>query len=221
MSKIITIVLADDHPIVRQGLRTVLEGQAGYQVIGEAEDGLAALALTEQLKPQVLIVDLMMPGLNGLEVTRRVRKQQPETQVVVLSMQGSEPYVLEALRSGASAYVLKATSTSSLLEAVQAAVKGQRYLSPPLTERAIEAYLQKAAEASSQPDGYKLLTTREREVFQLAAEGLTNPQIAERLSISVRTAETHRTNLMRKLGLHTETELVRYAIGRGIIQKEG
>ena len=214
-----TIILADDHPIVRQGLRTLLETQLDYKVIGEASDGLEALALVEQLKPDVLIVDVMMPGLNGLEVTKRIRKQLPQTQVVVLSMHANEPYVLEALRSGASAYVLKATSTASLVEAVRAAATGQRYLSPPLTERAIEVYLQKADEANTELDGYKMLTAREREVFQLVAEGLANAEIAERLSISGRTVETHRTNVMRKLRLHTETELVRYAISRGIISE--
>lgn len=213
----ITIVLADDHPIVRQGLRTLLEGQPDYQIIGEAEDGLKAIALVEELKPDVLIVDVMMPGLNGLEVTKRSRQRVPQTQVVVLSMHSNEPYVLEALRSGATAYVLKATSTVSLLEAVRAAVNGQRYLSPPLTERAIESYIQKADAPSADVDGYKILTTREREVFQLAAEGVSNPDIAKRLSISPRTAETHRANIMRKLQLRSENELVRYAIQRGII----
>lgn len=213
----ITIVLADDHPIVRQGLRTLLEGQPEYLVVGEADDGLKALDLVEELKPDVLIVDVMMPGLNGLEVTKRVRQRVPQTQVIVLSMHSNEPYVLEALRSGATAYVLKATSTASLLDAVKAAVNGQRYLSPPLTERAIEAYIQKAATPSEEVDGYKILTTREREVFQLAAEGLSNPEIANRLSISPRTAETHRANIMRKLQLRTENELVRYAMQRGII----
>lgn len=213
------IVLADDHPIVRQGLRTLLESQPSYQVVGEAEDGLKALELVEQLKPDVLIVDIMMPSLNGLEVVKRVHKLLPQTRIVVLSLHSNEPYVLDALNSGASAYVLKATSIISLVEAVQAAVKGQRYLSPPLSERAIEAYLQKAADASAEVDSYKLLSAREREVFQLAAEGLTNPQIAERLSISPRTAETHRTNIMRKLRFHTENELVRYAIQRGIISE--
>lgn len=216
---LITIILVDDHPFVRQGLRTVLESQPNYRVIGEAEDGLSALEMVEQLKPEVLIVDLMMPGLNGLEVTRRVHKLLPQTKIVVLSMQGSEPYVLEALESGASAYVLKTTSTASLVEAVQVVVAGQRYLSPPLSDRAIEAYLQKAAEAKNYTDGYRLLTTREREVFQLAAEGVSNQEIAERLSISPRTAETHRTNIMRKLGLRSEADLVRYAMARGIISE--
>jgi two-component system, NarL family, response regulator NreC len=213
----VSIVLADDHPIVRQGMRTLLEGQLNYDVVGEADDGLAALAMVERLKPDVLIVDVMMPGLNGLEVTRRVREQFPRTRVVVLSMHSNEPYVLDALRSGATAYVLKATSTASLIEAVRAAATGQRYLSPPLTDRAINAYIQRAEDSSAAPDAYKMLTSREREVLQLAAEGLTNAEIGDRLSISPRTAETHRTNLLRKLKLRSQTELVRYAIQRGLI----
>lgn len=206
------IVLADDHPIVRQGLRSLLEEQLNYEVVGEADDGLAALEIVERLKPDVLIVDVMMPGLNGLEVTKRVRQRSPQTHVVVLSMHSNEPYVLEALRSGATAYVLKGTSTSSLAEAVRSAATGQRYLSPPLTERAIDAYIHRAGDGSSQLSTYKMLTAREREVLQLAAEGLSNADIGGRLFISPRTAETHRTNLMRKLRLHSQTELVRYAM---------
>src|SRR3954468_16654488 len=127
-SAAITIVLADDHPLIRQGLRTVLESQGGYQVVAEAEDGLQAMEIVERLQPDVLIVDVMLPSLNGLEVTRRVRARLPQTLVVVLSMYANESYILEALRSGASGYVLKATSTNSLIEAVRAALTGQRYL---------------------------------------------------------------------------------------------
>jgi two-component system, NarL family, response regulator NreC len=205
--EVTNIIVADDHPIVRQGIRTLLESQLNYQVVGEADDGLMAVNMVEQLRPDVLIVDVMMPGLNGLEVTKRVQKSVPQTRVIVLSMHANEPYVLEALRSGATAYVLKTTSTQSLVEAVRAVTTGQRYLSPPLTERAIEAYIQKADEAVLELDGYKMLTSGEREVFQLTAEGLNNSDIAERLSISPRTAETHRTNLLRKLKLRSQTAL--------------
>lgn len=218
----ITIVLADDHPIVRQGIRALLDTQPDYEVVAEVDDGLAAIETVERLKPDVLIVDVMMPGLNGLEVTRRVRERLPQTRVIVLSMHSNEPYVLEALRNGATAYVLKATSTSSLMEAIQAAAAGKRYLSPPLTERAIDAYIQRAKTVSSEwdkADSYEMLTTREREVLQLAAEGLSNIQIGERLTISPRTAETHRTNLMRKLKLRSQTDLVRYSMERGLISK--
>jgi two-component system, NarL family, response regulator NreC len=219
-TSITTIVLADDHPIVRQGLRALLESQPGYSIIGEAEDGLSAVKLVEDLKPDILIVDVMMPGLNGLEVVKRVRERLPLTKIVVLSMHANEPYVLEALRSGATAYVLKATSTSNLLEAVKAAANGQWYLSPPLSDRAIANYIQKADHANPELNNYKMLTSREREVFQLTAEGLSSAEIGERLSISPRTAETHRTNIMRKLDLRSQHELVNYATQQGLISRE-
>ena len=215
------IVLADDHPIVRQGLRTLLESQPEFQVVGEAENGLTAISLVEQLKPDILILDIMMPGLNGLEVVKRVRQNTPQTQVVVLSLHSNEPYVLEALRSGAAAYVLKASSNASLIEAVKAVSLGRHYLSPPLSERAIELYIEQANGGNEpEEDGYTILTTREREVFQLIAEGLSNAQVGEKLTINPGTAETHRTNIMRKLHLHNENELVRYAIQRGVIAGE-
>lgn len=212
-----TIVLADDHPLIRQGVRTMLESRRDYEVVGEADDGLRAVELVERLRPDILIVDVMLPGLNGLEVTRRVVAQVPQTRVIVLSMHATESYVLDALRSGAAGYVLKTTATASVVEAVGAALAGQRYLSPPLSALAIEAYMRKADDATARFDGYKMLSAREREVFQLAAEGLTNAEISERLQISPRTAETHRTHIMRKLGLHSTTDLVRYAIQHGII----
>lgn len=211
-----SIVLVDDHPVVRKGLRAMLEQDLDCTVVGEADDGLKGLEMVEHLKPDVLIVDVMLPGLNGLEVTRRVKQALPQTRIIVLSMHSNEPYVLEALRSGATAYVLKSSSTENLTEAVRAVVTGQRYLSPPLTERAIEAYIQRSG-AVPEVSGYQTLTSREREVFQLAAEGLSNAEIGERLFISPRTAETHRSNLMKKLGLRSESELIRYAIQQGII----
>jgi len=211
----ITIVLADDHHVVRQGLRALLEGESEFSVVGEASEGLEVIKLVERLKPTILLLDLMMPGLNGLEVTRQVRQRWPETRVLILSMHANEAYVLEALRSGAAGYVLKDASAADLIQAVHEVAAGRRYLSPPLSERAIEAYVQRAEVASA--DDYETLSTREREVLQLAAEGRTNAEIAARLFISPRTVETHRANLMRKLGLHNQTELVRYAIQRGII----
>ncbi len=216
----LTIVMADDHPVVRKGLRALLEAEPDYQVVGEADDGLAALALVERLKPAILIVDVMMPGLGGLEVTRQITQRLPDTRVIVLSMYSNEPYVLEALRNGAAAYVLKTTSTSTLVEAVREVSAGRRYLSPPLTERAIQVYVQRAHQAQHPMDRYDLLTSREREVLALAAEGHNNAEIGERLYISPRTAETHRTNLMRKLDLTTQAELLRYALQRGLITVE-
>ena len=213
-----TIVLADDHPIVRQGLRTLLEAEPDFTIVGEAADGLETVELAGRLQPQVLILDLMLPGLSGLEVTRQVHQRSPQTRVVILSMHANEAYVLEALRNGAAAYVLKEAGAAELLQAVREVTAGRRYLSPPLSERAIEAYSEKAAAIPL--DLSETLTTREREVLHLAAEGLSNPEIAARLGISPRTAETHRANLMRKLGLHNQTELIRYAMRRGIIPSE-
>lgn len=216
----VTIVLADDHHVVRQGLRAVLAAEPLFSILGEAGDGREAVDLVAKLKPRVLIVDLMMPGLTGLEVTRRVRKESPDTQVVVLSMHASEPYVLEALRNGAAAYVLKNSQTAHLVQAVREAAAGRRYLGPTLSERAIAAYADRAAADSGPIDAYDSLTGREREVLHLAAEGQSHREIAQRLSISPRTAEVHRANLMRKLHLHNQTDLVRYAIRRGIITEE-
>jgi two-component system response regulator NreC len=215
----ISIVLADDHRVVRQGLRALLEAEADFRLVGETGDGLETVQLVERLKPDVLIVDLMMPSMNGLEVARQVGQRSSQTRVVILSMHANEGYVLEALRNGAAAYVLKDSSAADLVRAVHEVVAGRRYLSPPLSERAVEAYLRKAEPATLDP--YETLTLREREVLHLAAEGYTNAEIAERLSISPRTAETHRANMMRKLDLHTQTDLIRYALRRGILPMEG
>ena len=211
-----TIALADDHIVVRQGLRALLETEPDFRVIGEVGDGLEAVHLVERLQPDVLVLDLMLPGLSGLEVTRLVHRGSPQTRVLILSMYADEAYVLQALKNGAAGYVLKDSSAADLVQAVREVARGRRYLSPPLSERAIERYAQKA-ETSTQEDSYEMLTTREREVLHLAAEGHTNAEIAARLGISPRTVETHRANLMHKLGIHTQTDLVRYALRRGIV----
>lgn len=210
-----TIVLADDHPIVRRGLRAVLEAERGFTLVGEVGDGLEAVRTVERLLPDILIADLMMPGLTGLEVTRQVKQRVPTTKIIILSMHAAESYVLEALRNGAHGYVLKDVAADELVSAIQTVLAGRRYLSSQLSERAIERYIQKAE--STAKDSYESLTTREREVLKLAAEGLTNVEIAERLFISSRTAETHRANLMKKLCLSNHTELIRYAIRRGVL----
>ena len=214
-----TIVLADDHHIVRQGLRALLEVEKDLQVVGEAGDGLEAVQTVESLGPKVLVLDLMMPGLNGLDVLKQIKKRSPNTQIVILSMYANEAYVLEALSNGASAYVLKDSKSADLVQAVREAAAGRRYLSPPLTARAIEVYQQRAQATSL--DRYDTLTAREREVLHLAAEGMTNSEIAGRLGISSRTAETHRANLMHKLDMHSQAELIRFALRRGIIPMEG
>ncbi|HLH26801.1 MAG TPA: response regulator transcription factor [Chloroflexota bacterium] len=213
----ITVVLADDHPIVRQGVRSLLEGEDGCQVVGEATDGLTALDLIVRLRPDVVILDVQLPDLNGLEVARRAQEHAPHCRIIMLSMFADEAYVLEALRYGAVGYVLKASATSDVVAAIHTVMAGRRYLSAPLTERAIDAYAERAHAAARPLDRYELLSSREREVLQLAAQGLSNAEIGDRLVISPRTAETHRANLLRKLGLRTQTDLVRYAVGRGLI----
>jgi two-component system response regulator NreC len=215
---VITVVLADDHQVVRQGLRALLEAESDFEVIGEAGDGLEAVQLAERLRPGVLVLDLMMPGLSGLEVTRQVSRRSPHTRIVILSIHANEAYVLEALQNGASAYVLKKSSVDELVRAIREVTAGRRYLSPPLSEHAIEAYVQRSRDSTMDP--YAMLTDREREVLHLVAEGHTNAEIAARLSLSPRTVEMHRANLMRKLDLHSQADLIRYALQRGIVPLE-
>ena len=208
----INIVLADDHHIVRQGLRRLLEMEQDLSVVAEVGNGTDAFHIVAELRPDVLIVDLAMPGLDGLAVTQLVRQRVPHTQVVVLSMHADEGYVLEALRHGALGYVLKDADAGDLLEAIHHAVMGRRYLSAPLSERAIDAYAQNVQAATT--GIHDTLTMREQEVMQLTAEGLTAGELAERLSISPRTVEKHRANLMRKLGLPNRASLIRYVMER-------
>lgn len=217
-NKKIQIVLASDHQLIRQGLRALLEAEPGFTVAGETSDGLGVAELVERLRPDILVVDLVMPGLGGLDVTRRVKKRSPETAVVVLSLYAGEAYVLAALGSGASAYVLKDASARELIRAIRAAAAGRRHLSPPFSDQAIEAYVRRARQAAVDP--YETLTAREREVLHMAAEGLTSSRIAARLGISPRTAETHRARALRKLGLHSQTDLIRFALQRGILPLE-
>jgi DNA-binding NarL/FixJ family response regulator len=211
----ISILLADDHPIVRHGLRALLEAEPEFRIIDEVDDGLDAVERSENLRPDVLLLDLMMPGLNGLDVTRQVGQRSPGTRVIILSMYANEAYVLEALRNGAAAYVLKKSSPDELVQAVHEVVAGRSFLSRSLSQRAIEAYKWKAQEIPLDP--YDRLTNREREVLHMAAEGHTSAEIATRLSISPRTVEMHRSNLMRKLSLSTQANLIRFALQRGIL----
>lgn len=214
----VRILLVDDHAIVRQGLRALLASEPGFAVVAEASDGLRALELVDRLQPDVAVVDLAMPGLDGLDVVREIVRRSTRTCAVVLSMHGDEPHVLEALRLGALGFVLKDASAVELVRAVREAAAGRRYLSPPLSDRAVQAYARREA-ASASDDPYAMLTSREREVLHLVAEGLTTAQAAERLHISPRTAEHHRASVMRKLGLHRTADLVRYVAERGILPK--
>lgn len=211
----INIVLADDHQVVRKGLKALLSAEMDFNIIGESGDGLETVKLVEELQPTVLILDLMMSGINGLEVTRQLNKKYPNLGIIILSMHSNEAYVLEALRSGAKAYILKESPPEELIRAIREVSAGRRYLSSPLSEKAIEAYTQKIDIKPNDP--YDQLTIREREILQLSVQGYTNTEIASKLYISPRTAETHRTNLMRKLSLHNHAQLIQFAVQRGII----
>ena len=210
-----TVVLADDHEIVRQGIRSLLEAAKGFTVLADVADGLAAVQAVEKHRPDLLFLDLSLPRLHGIEVLRQVRASHPHTKVLILSMHNDEPYVIEALRAGAMAYLLKGSDTAEILHAAHEVTAGRRFLSAPLTDWAISALVSTPAEAA---DPLATLSPREREVLQYAAEGLGNTEIAEKLFLSPRTTETHRTNLMRKLNLQTQTDLVRFAIRKGLIQ---
>jgi DNA-binding NarL/FixJ family response regulator len=212
-----TIVLADDHRVVRQGLRALLEAEPDFDVVGEASDGLSAVELAEKLRPDVLVTDIVMPGLGGLDVAHVVGRRVPGTHVVILTMYSGDAYVAQALRNGACAYVLKDSGYSELVKAVRAAASGRRHLSPPFTEESVANYTRKAKAA--EVDIYETLTAREREVLSLEAEGLTAGEIGARLSISPRTAESHRAHVMQKLGLASKAELIRYAVTRGLVRK--
>lgn len=214
----IRLVLADDHPVVREGLRALLEADPEFDVVGQANDGEEVAELVERVRPDVVVLDLMMPGRSGLEVTRRLAAQPSAPPVLILTMHDSEGYVVEAMRSGAAGYALKQAAASELARGIRAVASGRRYLSPPLTERALEAYV---GQAHTQTDPHDTLTAREREVLQLAAEGHSNADIGARLFISRRTVETHRARAMKKLGLRSHVDLALYAVRQGIVRQEG
>ena len=211
----VRILLADDHAMLRDGVRMVLESHPGFEVVGTADNGRDAVRLAEELQPDIAVVDVAMPELNGLEATRAIRNTSPETAIVVLSMHEGEEYLREALRAGAAGYVLKRAAAKELVGAINAVRRGDKYLDPALTDTLISDYVRQVERGDDTPDS---LTDRELEVLKLVAEGHTNRQIALQLNISIKTVQTHRANLMDKLNLHDRTELVRYAIRRGLIQ---
>jgi DNA-binding NarL/FixJ family response regulator len=211
----VTVVLAEDQQLVRQGLRLLLEREPSFALIGEAADGWEAAQMTTRQQPDVLVLDLMLPRLHGLDVIRQVRENSPRTRILVLSMHADEPYVLESLSSGAAGYLLKDCSATELIKAIKTVQTGQSYLSPALAGRLNQS--EKPEPAGRKTQVTDILTKRERSVLKLAAEGFNCTEIAATLSISPRTAETHRANLMRKLELRSQTELVRFAIRSRII----
>jgi len=212
----IRILLADDHTLVREGIRSLLEDEDDMTVVGEADDGHSAIRLTHQLNPDVILMDIAMPLLNGLEATRRIKQDFPAVRVLILTMHENEEYIRQVLASGAMGYILKDAAAHDLIGAIRTVHKGEMILSPAVTRLVIEDYLRWG---DLQPEKNSTgLSPREREVLQLIAEGYTNKQIAEILTISIKTVQTHRMNLMKKLDLHDRGELIKYAIQKKIIE---
>jgi two-component system, NarL family, response regulator NreC len=210
------VLLADDHGIVRRGMRALLESEPGVIVVGEAADGLDALKMAEELRPDLLILDIGMPRLNGIDVAARAQKLQPPPRVIVLSMHADESYVLRALDAGASAYLLKDATDEDLIPALRAVVRGKRFFSPAIAGVLAEDYVRQM-QARGLDDSYALLTDREKEVLQLLAEGRANKEVAALLQVGVSTVETHRANLMQKLGLHNTADIVLYAVRKRLV----
>jgi DNA-binding NarL/FixJ family response regulator len=210
------LLLADDHGIVRKGLRFLIERQPGMEVAGEAADGREAVRLAAALKPNVVIMDIAMPLLNGIEATSQIVKAEPRTGVIMLSMHSDEDYLLSALNAGAKGYLLKDSAEQDLVRAIEAVAQGKPFFSPAITQTMLEDYLRYLQQRNLQ-DSYDLLTDREKEVLQLLAEGKSNKEAATLLNVSVYTVETHRTHLMQKLNLHNTAEIVLYAVRKKII----
>jgi DNA-binding NarL/FixJ family response regulator len=210
------VLLADDHGIVRRGLRSLLESDPSITVVAEAADGLEALRLCEELRPDLLILDVGMPKLNGIDVAARAQKLERAPKTVILSMHADESYIIRALAAGARAYLLKDATDEDLLPAVRAVAAGKPFFSPAVTAVLVEDYLRQL-QARGLTDSYHLLTDREKQVLQLLAEGRSNKEVATLLELSLSTVETHRGNLMQKLNLHNTAEIVLYAVRKGII----
>jgi two-component system, NarL family, response regulator NreC len=210
------ILLADDHGIVRRGLKSLLESQPGLEVIGEAADGLEALRLCSELSPDLLIVDISMPLMNGIEVAARAQKLEPAPGVIILSMHADESYIMRALGAGARGYLVKDATDEDLIPAVRAVAAGKPFFSPTVAAVLMEDYVRQLR-ARGLSDSYDLLTDREREILQLLAEGRSNKEVAALLDVGLSTVETHRANLMQKLNLHNTAEIVLYAVRKGII----
>lgn len=213
----IHILLADDHTILRAGLKMMLNAQPDMEVVGEAQDGRQAIHEAQRLHPDIILMDITMPDMNGIEATKQVKKQLPEVKVLILTMHENEEYVFQALRAGASGYMLKEAADTDLINALRIIQSGNFYLSPAAQSVMVGDYLQRVR-AGEEKDSYSSLTEREREILKLVAEGFTNNQIAERLVISPKTVDTHRTHIMDKLNLHSRAELVKYAMRRGLLE---
>jgi len=216
MESMIRVILADDHAVMRHGLRLILEQQEGFEVLGEARDGREAVSLAEALHPDVAVLDITMPNLNGIEAARQITDKQPSVAVVVLSMHADEGYVLRALKAGARGYLLKESPEADFVSAIRTVSDGKAFFSPAVSRLLVEDYVRQLQDKDI-GDSYELLTPREREVLQLVAEGKSNKEIANLLNLSLYTVETHRSNILGKLNLHSVPELILYAVRKGVI----
>jgi DNA-binding NarL/FixJ family response regulator len=213
------IVIAEDHTILREGLKSLLSSSGEFEVIGEAEDGREAIRCVERLKPNLIIMDLSMPRMNGMEAIKEVKRISKEIKVIVLTVHKSEEYILSTFRAGAEGYVLKEETYGELMTAIHSVLKGKHYISPGISEKVLEGFLE-GKEKLKPKTSWESLTSREREILKLIAEGYKNKEIAEELCISVKTVETHRSNIMEKLNLHNVQALTAFAIEKGLVSKE-
>ena len=212
----VRVLLADDHKLMRAGLRLVLEQLPEFTVVGEADDGRQAVAMAKELTPDVVVMDVAMPNLNGIEASRQITAHEAGARIVMLSMHSDEGYVLRALKAGAQAYLLKDSAEADLVAAIRAVVEGKSFFSPAVSKLLLEDYVRKLRRSGAE-DSYDLLTPREREILQLVAEGKSSKEAANLLNLSVYTVDTHRANIMEKLGLKGMPELILYAVRKGII----
>jgi DNA-binding NarL/FixJ family response regulator len=213
---LIRIILADDHAVMRRGLRLVLEQQEDFEVVGEASDGRVAVSLAESLKPDIAVLDITMPNLNGIEAANQIHAKQLGVSTIVLSMHADEAFVLRALKAGARGYLLKESAESDLINAVRLVSENKSFFSPTVSRLLVEDYVRQLQDKDIE-DSYDLLTPRERELLQLIAEGKSNKDVANMLNLSLYTVETHRSNILTKLNLHSVPELILYAVRKGII----
>ena len=213
----IRVLLADDHAIVREGIKRILAEEPDIEVVGEAGDGLQAVEMAKKLKPDVAILDITMPALNGIEATRQIRSSLPHTHTLTLTMHEDDTYVFQLLKAGAAGYVLKRAAATDLVQAVRAAQRGEAFLYPSVAKAVVADYLKRLDEGEGK-ETYDGLTEREKEILTLVADGATNQEIARNLFISIKTVQTHRAHIMEKLDLHDRTKLVRYAIRKGLIE---
>lgn len=213
---VVRILLADDHTVMRAGLRLLLERHENFEVIGEAADGREAVQIAAEQRPAVVVMDVAMPHLNGVEAARQILSRAPDTAIVMLSMHSDESYVLRSLKAGARAYLLKDSAEADLIAAIQAIIEGRSFFSPGVRALLKEDYIYRLQKFGAD-DTYELLTAREREVLQLVAEGRSNKEVASLLGLSLYTVETHRTHILQKLNLHSVPELILYAVRKGII----